>query len=320
MAKRTKRAPLVIAGNVVEAGTKAQLEIPIARLMAGTPVSLPVVAFHGRQPGVTAWISAAIHGDEIGGVDSIRRVLDVLTPAKVNGSIIILPVVNVHGFNTGSRYLPDRRDLNRSFPGASKGSLASRVAKLVMDEVVAQCTVGVDLHTGSGNRTNLPQVRGDLDDPEVLRLAQAFGAPVSLHAKIRDGSLRQAARDEGARVLLFEGGENDRFDEDAIQVATDGVLRVLQACDIISEAPARSVLTRTSRQSSWMRASQSGICRLEVALGEEVTKGSVLAIIRDPFGKRLASVKSRIHGVVIGHSQRPLVNRGDAIVHLAAVD
>lgn len=314
------RKPFSIDGHDVRGGTKAMFEMPIARLMSGTPVALPTVVLHGRRPGPTMWVSGAIHGDEILGVEIIRRVLAKLDAKTLIGTVVAVPIVNVHGFNTGDRYLPDRRDLNRSFPGAKRGSLASRVADLMMTRVISRCDFGIDLHTGSDGRINLPQIRGDLDNEDVRVMAKAFAAPLTLHAKLRDGSLRQAAGDMGVDVLLFEGGEANRFDRHAIRVGTNGVLRVLQHRGMIEDAPPPKTATQLSRSSRWMRAGQSGICHLDVELGQQVHKGEALADVHDPFGKRLGRVKSRVNGVVIGHSQRPLVNRGDAVVHVAAIN
>ena len=211
----------------VRAGTSRALELPITRLVTGAEISLPVRIIHGREDGPTVWVDAAIHGDEVVGVEVIRQVLADLDPKTFRGTLIAVPIVNVLGFMTGDRYLPDRRDLNRSFPGSARGSLASRIAHLFMEEVVAKSEVGIDLHTGSDRRSNLPQVRADLDDPRTRALAEAFAAPVMLHAKIRDGSLRHAARERGATVLLYEGGENLRFDDYAIDAGVAGVRRVL---------------------------------------------------------------------------------------------
>lgn len=312
----TRRAPFTIADQPVRAGRRAQLELPISRLISGTPVALPVIVVHGVEDGPTTWLSAALHGDELCGIEIIRRVLAGVDARNLCGTLIAVPVVNVHGFNTGDRYLPDRRDLNRSFPGSARGSLASRLAHLIMTEVISRCSLGIDLHTGSDHRINLPQIRGDLDDPAVLEMAKTFAAPVSLHSRVRDGSLREAATEQGATALLFEGGEADRFDESAIRAGTDGVRRVLAACGMVDDAPPAISQTRLSRSSKWMRASRSGIVHLEIVLGDDVREGDPVATIYDPFGKRLGVVRSRVTGVVIGHSQRPLVNRGDAIVHV----
>ncbi len=319
-ARRRRRSPFTLAGHEITAGRRAKLELPIARLMSGTPVALPVLVLHGRRDGPTIWLSAAIHGDEICGVEIIRRVLERLDPPSLGGTIVAVPIVNVHGFNSGSRYLPDRRDLNRSFPGSARGSLAGRLAHLIMTEIIARCTVGIDLHTGSDHRINLPQVRADLDDPDTLELAKRFGAPLAMHSRTRDGSLRQAATEAGATVLLFEGGEANRFDQRAIEEGTDGVLRVLGARGMIDDPPGGAVVTRFSRRSKWVRATCSGILHLDVALGDEIREGERLATIHDAFGKRRSRITARTGGMVAGSTERPLVNRGDAIAHIAEVD
>lgn len=314
---RTGTPGFPIADEIVRAGRRKRLELPIAKLVSGTQVALPVLVLHGAEPGPTMWVSAAMHGDEVGGVEIIRRVLGHLDPKEMAGTLITVPVINVYGFNTGDRYLPDRRDLNRSFPGSSRGSLAGRIANLLMKEVINRCTIGIDLHTGSDNRVNLPQVRGDLDDEATLEMARAFGTPLALHSRLRDGSLRQAATDAGATVLLFEGGEALRFDEATIRTGVDGVRRVLHQIGMSSDAPPKSDPPAISRRSSWVRAGRSGIAHMEVEMGEIVAKGDTLATLHDPFGKRLGRVNARFDGMVIGHTQYPLVNRGDAMVHVA---
>lgn len=314
------RPPFPIGDEHVAAGRRATLELPIARLMSGTPVALPVIVLHGRNPGRTVALTAAVHGDELCGVEIIRRVLELLDPRSMNGTVVAVPVANVHGFNTGSRYLPDRRDLNRSFPGSSRGSLASRIAHLMMTGVITPADVAVDLHTGSDHRVNLPQVRADLDDAATLELAHVFGVPIAIHARTRDGSLRQAAKDVGTTTLLYEAGEADRFDEAAIVSGAQGVLRLLDHLGVAAVSPPAGVEVQVSRSTSWVRAKRSGIVHLDIALGDEVETGDRLAVIHDPFGKRLGSINARIGGMVIGHTQRPLVNRGDAIVHVAALE
>jgi predicted deacylase len=314
-----RRKPLVIGETSIASGRKAKLELPIARLMSGTPVALPMVVLHGRDDGPMIWLSAAIHGDEVGGVEIIRQVLTRLDPRSMAGTVIAVPVVNVHGFNTGDRYLPDRRDLNRSFPGSARGSLASRVAHLLMTEVVGRCSVGIDLHTGSNQRTNLPQIRADLDDAGTLNLAEVFAAPVAMHSRVRDGSLRQAATEAGATVLLYEGGEASRFDPNAIAVGRDGVQRVLAELGMTSLTVADPGQTLLSRKSGWVRATKSGILHREVDLGAHVNDGETIASIVDPFGKQLSRLKARGNGLVVGHTQHALVNQGDAVAHIAEI-
>lgn len=309
-------------GNVrVRAGSAKEVELPITRLVTGGDVSLPVRVIHGREPGPTVWVNAAIHGDEVLGVEVIRRALAPLSPRTLRGTLLAVPVVNVLGFMNGDRYLPDRRDLNRSFPGSARGSLASRIAHLFMSEVVSKCDVGLDLHTAADRRTNLPQIRADLDDPRTRELAQAFGAPVMLHAKLRDGSLRQAARDRGAIVLLYEAGEAMRFDEEPIQVGVEGVRRVLTTLGMIDATPgdtdAELPLPVEARGSAWVRARGTGILHLEVGLGEYVDAGDRLGGLSDTFGRRVRLVHADRAGIIIGLTRAPIVNAGDALVHIA---
>jgi predicted deacylase len=316
-----RRPPFRIGDLDVAAGRSATGELPIARLVTGTRISLPIQVLHGRSPGRTVWLSAAVHGDEINGVEIIRRVTRSLDARSMAGTVIAVPIVNVHGFLNGDRYLPDRRDLNRSFPGSSSGSLAARIANLFMTEIVSRCDVGIDLHTGSDHRTNLPHVRADLDDPETRKLAEAFGAPLMLHARVRDGSLRGAATERGATVLLYEGGEALRFDDESLSVGTDGIRRVLAELGMIDpdRADPRPVPIE-SRRSTWIRARRSGIVLLDAELGEVVQRGQLLGVIHDSVGKRLARVTAPRIGVVVGRVQQPLVNQGDALVNLAEVD
>ena len=314
-----KRSPFEIRGDVVPAGTRLDLQLPIASFPTGTPVTLPLSVLHGRHDGPTIWLNAAIHGDEIGGVAIIRRVLASLSANTLHGTLVVAPVVNVHGFLTGDRYLPDRRDLNRCFPGSAKGSLARRMAHLLMTEVVSRCSVGIDLHTGSDGRCNLPQIRADLSDDHTLEVATAFGAPVMMHSKVRDGSLRGAATKAGATVLLFEGGEALRFHQPSIQAGVVGVRRVMASLGMIEPVAAPERAPLRSSTSKWVRASRSGLAQIDCALGDDVTKGQVLGQIHDAMGRRLARLKSSADGIVVGIKVEPLVHRGDAMVHVATV-
>ncbi|WP_196780868.1 succinylglutamate desuccinylase/aspartoacylase family protein [Nocardioides sambongensis] len=323
MAARRLRESFAIGNVRVRAGSAKEVELPITRLVTGGDVSLPVRVLHGREPGPVVWVNAAIHGDEVGGVEVIRQALASLSARTLRGTLVAVPVVNVLGFMSGDRYLPDRRDLNRSFPGSSRGSLASRIAKLFMTEVVSKCEVGIDLHTASDRRTNLPQIRADLDDPRTRELAEAFGAPVMLHARIRDGSLRQAAREAGACVLLYEAGEALRFEHEPIAVGVAGVRRVLASLGMIDLEPAELATTEgapppvETRTSGWVRARGTGILHLEVELGDTVADGQRLGGLTDTFGRRVRLVHADRPGIVIGMSRAPIVNAGDALVHVA---
>ncbi|MBI2168408.1 MAG: succinylglutamate desuccinylase/aspartoacylase family protein [Actinobacteria bacterium] len=290
----------------------------MARLPTDTWLSLPVVVINGRRSGPTLFLSGAIHGDELNGVEIIRRVTSTLDARNLAGAVIAVPIVNVFGFVNESRYLPDRRDLNRSFPGSPRGPLAARMAHLFMQEVVGRCDYGIDLHTGSWSRTNLPQVRGDLRDPQIRRCAEAFGADIMLHSRVRDGSLRQAATARGVHVLLYEGGEANRFNDFAVDAGVDGVLRVMAELGMWdgAVAPPCSDSLATAR-STWVRARRGGILRLEVGLGDTVTSGQVVGSVADAFGTGASKIRARSEGIVIGHLRKPLVNQGDALVHVA---
>lgn len=316
------RAPFTLGDLEVRASRTGTGELPLPRLVTGTPVALPVRVVHGRHDGPTMLVSSAIHGDELGGVEITRRVTERLVARDLHGTVVLVPIVNVHGFLTGDRYLPDRRDLNRSFPGTPGGSLASRIAHVFMDQLVSRCDVGIDLHTGSDHRTNLPQVRADLDDPVTRDLATAFGAPVMLHARLRDGSLRAAGVADGTTMLLYEGGEALRFDEAAICAGVDGILRVAHRLDMLDtdEPPAPPEEPLVSRRSRWVRARRSGVVTMQVGLGDRVAKGAPLTVVHDVLGRRLSRAGAPFNGIVIGHRLHPLVHQGDALVHVADVE
>lgn len=295
----------------------------MARLFTDTEMGLPVHVIHGRRSGPSLWMNAAIHGDELNGMEVIRRVLGKLDADRIRGTILAVPVVNVFGFVQQDRYLPDRRDLNRSFPGSARGSTAARLAHLFMKEIVARCEYGIDLHTGSLHRTNLPQIRAHLEDPETRRIAEAFSAPMIYQASEIRGSLRAAARKKGAHVLVYEAGGPQRFDEDAIATGVAGVTRVLEALEIrppgsspATGAEAAPVFEAASTR--WVRASRSGIYYLDCALGQRVEAGRVLGHVRVPFGQEEPeTVRAPFDGLVIGYTSNPLAHQGDALVHLA---
>ncbi len=310
--------PLVIGGEVIPRSKRVRLELPVSRLPTGTMMSLPVTVISGKTPGPRLWLSAAIHGDEINGVDIIRRVVKALKPHRLAGSVIAVPVVNIFGLLEQSRYLPDRRDLNRSFPGSVRGSLASRLAALFMKEVVSQCTHGIDLHTAAIHRINLPQVRADLEHSATYHFAKAFGAPVMMHASHRDGSLRQAAAKRNIPTLVYEAGEALRFDVDAIQTGVEGIYRVMDYLGMYPPPESvASIDTLEAWESRWVRASRGGIWHRSANLGDVVKKRQPLGFITDTFGDKPVQVRSSVAGVVIGHGQNPLVNQGDALVHVA---
>jgi predicted deacylase len=315
------RPPIEIAGETVRAGTRRLIDIPIARLSNHTPVSLPVHVIHGRRPGPALFISAAIHGDEILGVEIIRRVLNTKGVDALRGTLLCVPIVNAFGFLAQTRYLPDRRDLNRVFPGSPKGSLAGRLAHLFLNEVAARCDLGIDLHTGAINRSNLPQIRGDFLKPELRHVAESFGVPVILQSGFRDGSLRQAAYDLGVDVLTYEAGEALRLDELSVRAGVRGILQVMHELGMLGAKFARSSKNQSvfAGTSQWVRAPEGGIFRAFKTLGDRVAENDVIGVVTNPYEGGDTDVRSTFDGVIIGRTNISVVNRADALFNVASV-
>jgi len=310
-----------INGVTIPPGQNLTIDLPVARLYTHTPMTMPVHVINGKKAGPRLFVSAAIHGDEINGVEIIRRLLKLSTLKKIHGCLIAVPIVNVYGLVQQSRYLPDRRDLNRSFPGSEKGSLTARLANLFMTEIVENCTHGIDLHTGALHRDNLPHIRGNLDHDETGRMAHAFGIPVMLNADVRDGSLRQVAGDQKIPFIVYEAGEALRFDEVCIRAGLRGIIEVMRHLDMLPPSkrrhPRKVFEPVVARSSTWVRAPVSGIFRVTAALGARVRKDDILGIIADPFGEQETQVTASAGGVIIGRLKLPLVNEGDALFHIA---
>jgi len=313
---------LNIAGKQVALGQRLTINIPVASLYTHTAMTMPVHVLRGKKDGPHLFVCAAIHGDEIIGVEIIRRLLKLKTLQRLHGTLIAVPVVNVYGFINNTRYLPDRRDLNRFFPGSPKGSLTSRLANIFMEEIVANCTHGIDLHAGSHHRINLPHIRACLDNKETEKLAFAFGAPVILNADLRDGSLRQAVEEAGIPMLLYEAGEALRFDELAVRAGVKGLLAVMRSIGMLTSRgikPSR-IQPMVASATNWVRAPASGILRTQVPLGGKIAVNQKIGTIADPFDEHETAVKSPVAGIVIGRMNLPLVHKGDALFHVASFD
>ena len=282
---------------------------------------MSVHVVHGKTPGPVMFISGGIHGDEVIGVEIIRRVLASKPLKALKGTLLAVPIVNAYGLINHSRYLPDRRDLNRCFPGSETGSLAARLANRFLTEVVARADIGIDLHSAAIHRTNYPQVRISPDDTAMQELAEVFGAPVVMKSPLRDGSLRHAAQEIGKPVLLFEGGEGLRFDEFTIRAGVAGVLRVMNHQGMIAR---RGVAKpKGSPQfcpsSKWVRAPMGGLLRIFKADGALVRKGDLLAAVSDPFGEKETEILAPFSGIIVGRAVMPIVNEGDAVFHIGRV-
>ena len=249
--------PLEIAGTRVAPGERVTVDVPLPQLYTHAPMAMPVVVVRGKRDGPRLFVAAAVHGDELNGVEIIRRLLARPVLQRVRGTLMAVPMVNVYGVIHHSRYLPDRRDLNRAFPGSERGSMAARLAHEFMTQIVANATHGIDLHTGAVHRDNLPQIRARIDDPPTAALARAFGVPVLIDANLRDGSLREATATLSIPMLLYEAGEALRYDELAIRAGVQGVLNVMRALGMLPPSRRRRPLPEpfVARSSAWAASS-----------------------------------------------------------------
>ncbi|KTC92324.1 succinylglutamate desuccinylase/aspartoacylase family protein [Legionella cincinnatiensis] len=316
------KTSIMIGDAEIKPGQRKTILLPMPKLYDWTPICLPIHVINGPEEGPTLCVTAAIHGDEINGVEIIRRLLKKKGLKHINGSVIAIPIVNVYGFLYQERYLMDRRDLNRSFPGSSKGSLASLLAEIISKQILSQSTHAIDLHTGSNHRFNLPQIRANLDMEGIEDLARAFNVPVILHSTFRDGSMREYANEQGIHILVYEGGESLRFDELSIRTGINGILSVMGALGMIkpSKYGVKKCTPTVSRNSYWLRAPISGILRHIKKSGNKVTKGQVIAIIANPSSTEEYKLKSPISGIIIGESKLPLVHSGQALFHIASFE
>jgi len=313
------RKPILVGNTTIRAGQRATVDLDVPDLYTHTGITLPVHVIHGRKDGPVLFLSGAVHGDEINGVEIIRRILKSKRINNLHGTLLAVPVVNIYGFINKTRYLPDRRDLNRSFPGSETGSLAARMANVFLQEIVSKCSHGIDLHTAAIHRDNLPHVRALMDDPETERIAKAFALPVILNTSIVVGSLRESAESAGITVIVYEAGEALRFDEASIRGGVKGVTSVMRELGMLPQLKKRIKKPESlvAQSSSWVRASQSGILRAMKTLGAKVQKNELLGVISDPFGEKEEKILASVSGIIIGRTNIPLVNEGEALFHIA---
>ena len=319
---KKSQSPIELNGVEIAPGTRRTMHVGVARRYTTGEVSIPVCVVHGQRPGPRLFVSAAVHGDELNGVETIRRLLHMPLLRRLRGTLIAVPVVNVYGFVAHTRYLPDRRDLNRCFPGSPSGSLAARLASTFLNEIVSKATHGIDLHTGAVHRANLPQVRATLELPGTDSLARSFGTPVIIDAPVRQGSLREAVSSLGIPIIVYEAGEALRFDELAIRAGVRGTISVMRSLEMLppTSKKRRQVEPFVARGSRWVRAPDSGVVVARVKLGARVEKGQLLATISDPLGEEETNVVSPADGVLIGLTNLPLANEGDALFHLGSFE
>ncbi|MCC5918762.1 MAG: succinylglutamate desuccinylase/aspartoacylase family protein [Cryomorphaceae bacterium] len=309
---------MIIDGRSISPGETRFIEIDVARLPSGTLIHMPIHVFRSNNPGPCILLSGGLHGDEVNGVEIVRRIID---SPWINhllcGTVIALPIINVYGFNQFSRDVPDGKDVNRSFPGSADGSLAAIVADILTTKVLPHIDFGIDFHTGGASRTNFPQIRYAPKDERAMQIATDFHAPFTLHSSLISGSLRATADNLGKSIVVFEGGESLRFDPFAIKEAVKGVRRVLikrQMIDIKSPKEKGTILLKNS---TWVRAEASGLFVPKRISGKKVKSGQVIGKIDNPYNQFTHSVISPKDGYIIGHNNMPLVHRGDALFHIA---
>ena len=305
---------VIIAGHQIQPGEFTEININIARLPSHTIIETPIYVSRGLEDGPVLALTAGMHGDEINGMEIVRRILDSGLHKPKRGVTVCMPIVNLYGFLNYSRDVPDGKDINRSFPGNKSGSLASRVAYNLMREVIPFIDYGIDFHTGGAMRTNYPQVRSVLKDPTNMMLAQAFCAPFTIDAPFRPNSLRKEAARKGKHVIVYEGGESLRFDQQAIEQGIAGTLRLMKSLSMIDTAPEPTEENRVIWSTSWVRAKHAGLFQPTVQCGQLVYKDDWIGTITDPFGEFKENIHAVATGYVIGLNNIPVINAGDALM------
>lgn len=307
---------LIIDGQSIEPGSSKFIELNVARLPSGTQISMPVHIIRSEEPGPVVLLSGGLHGDEINGIEIVRRFLQNFgTDKLLKGSIIAMPIINVYGFINFSRDVPDGKDVNRSFPGREDGSLASIVAHQLTHQILPQIDFGIDFHTGGASRTNYPQIRFEEGDQKAEEIAKAFSAPFTLNSAVIRGSFRETAKNLGKSVVVFEGGETLRIDPKTIESGLKGIRRVLYYYGMIAQKPIAGN-TIFFKESHWVRAEVSGIFRYARESGNKVKVGQTIGYISSPSNDYSHKVVSPYNGHIIGHNNFPMVHKGDALFHI----
>jgi len=307
---------VTIAGHSIRAGEFKEIIINIARLPSRTQIDTPIYAFRGLEPGPVLALTAGMHGDEINGMEIVRRILDLGYNRVKRGTVICMPIINIYGFLNYSREVPDGKDVNRSFPGSKNGSLASRVAYHITHDIIPYIDYGIDFHTGGAMRTNYPQIRCVMADEKNVELANAFHAPFTIDSPFRPHSIRQQAAKLNKNIIVYEGGESLRFDQQSIEDGISGTLRLMKHLNMIDDAPGPKEVNKIIWNSSWARAQHAGLFQSTIKSGDFVNKNQMVGTITDPFGEFKETVKSPSSGYVVGLNNHPVVNAGDALLHI----
>jgi hypothetical protein len=312
--------PFEIAGMKVRPGRRKDVKVRISEFYTATPVFIPVTVLHGSRPGPVLYITAAVHGNEINGVEMVRQMRMAVDPKSLRGTLILVMIANPIAFLNMNRDLPDGRDLNRFFPGRDRGSMASHIADALFTKIVRISDYGLDLHTAATGRTNLPHVRADMKSPVLRRLSAAFGCEVVFDMPGEEGTLRRAASEAGVPTIVYEAGEPLKFQKNLVRRGVEGIRNVLadlKMCDFERESPAFQIVVDDHR---WIRAEKGGILQLNVKPGDIIEKGEDIAVNTKPFGTEVSRVKAPYTGLVVGCTTLPMVIPGSAICHLVALE
>jgi len=312
-----KWGPIEVRGQSIPPGKAQKMTFALVKTFAGAFLDTQLLVVRGARLGPTLCVVAGIHGDELNGVEIAYRVFKDVKPEALSGTLIIVPIANAAGFRSGSRYLPDRRDLNRCFPGKLGGSLGSGIAYILFETVIRQSDALIDLHTGSASRTNLPQIRTDIDNPRALDVAESFGIGVVLHGMGPKGSLRRAALDAGIPAVIYEAGEPLRFQENEIAKGASGVRNVMTHLGMIPRVEKLEPRAQLYRKTRWVRAARyGGIFLTSRVPGENVSKGDLLGVITDPISDEREEVLAPADGRIIGMAVPQIVLPGYGLFHL----
>ncbi|MFH6984334.1 succinylglutamate desuccinylase/aspartoacylase family protein [Marinoscillum luteum] len=305
-----------IAGVEIPVGKTKKIDVNIAKLPSGTLIDIPIIVYRAPKEGPTLMLLAGMHGDEINGVEIMRRIIREKLYKVDAGTVICIPIINIYGFINFSRDVPDGKDINRSFPGSKTGSLASQVAHFMMQEIIPHIDYGVDFHTGGARINNSPQVRVQTDDAQNLELAQAFGTRFILNSPYREKSLRKEAFKHGKRILVYEGGESLRLRKSAIDEGISGMQRVMKHLKMKDSAPKPERETILINKSTWVRAKSAGLHYSFVRNGSKIIPKEILGEVCDPYGTYQVKIKSPLEGYIIAVNNHPVINRGDALFHV----
>jgi len=303
-------------GELISPGETRDVNLAISESYSGMTVRVPLQVRRAKEPGPTVFVTAALHGDEINGTGAVRRLIQDDEIDLRSGALILVPVLNLFGFDRHSRYLPDRRDLNRAFPGMAGGSLASRMAHTIFQQIVLRCDYGIDLHTASIRRTNYPNIRGDLSDPKVRQIAAAFGCDLICDGKGPKGSLRREACQAGCPTIIMEGGEVWKVQPGIVETAVRGIANVLKSLDMLEGAVEAPPYQITIKKSKWIRAEKGGFMQFHVSPGDIIEKGQPLITNTTLLGHETSSINAPFDAIVIGMTTLPAISPGEPVCHL----